>query len=726
MITIWDGDKKKFRGELAIRTEASATYAKWEGETYLVRNDNEIWLTGVPPNRPKGQRQREELNSTPPSPAAPPILETSNPEAPPSGDFFDGLSPIGGSDIDAPAQVSGEKINWDPSQEAVIQASKDAKLLVSAGPGTGKTAVACKRVAHLIEKHGCNPNRIWLISFTRTAVAEIRARIASHLTNKYDAYSVRIATLDSFAWKINSGFDEEASLDGSFENNIDATIDLVRRDEDVFYHLSQADHLIVDEAQDFIGNRATLVLEIINKLQDDAGVTVFADEAQAIYGFSIGDSEADLPDANRTLPQRIRLQNRFEETELTTIHRTSSIGLKSIFQETRHEVLEESIHTLSKYHNICDQIRNKADFMDDDEFDPLRLPQEDSCFALFRSKKEVLKASSTMEASPHRIRMGNMSAGIVPWIGALLGGINQTHLKSSDFKTLWVEREIKKIAQGTDPDSAWDSLKKLGGGIKKPKVDLVKLRKNLANQNTPPELVLPDLGMSGPILGTIHAAKGREAEHVYLCLPPNVGGRQADYDEETRVMFVGATRAKSCLHVYKGFKPSFGNRAGEERVWEKAWGQGQGPVARVQIGCPTDIDFNCLAGQDLYGSEEDVETAQDVLRAVAARVAETGPIDLIASKNNKGNYELLSDDGRVISILSKRVTDSLFAIGRRLNNDSPGLHPPRKIKGIKLMDFCTMVVGEDASICKMLHSPWDDQGIILAPRIIGYPWVNFN
>ncbi|SOB56968.1 DNA helicase (fragment) [Pseudodesulfovibrio profundus] len=589
-ITVWDGDKKKFKGKLRTRTEASATYAKWEGESYLVRNNNEIWLTGSPPNSPNEQSQNNNPDDTPPSSSAQPAPEYSPPTEPPADDFFAGLSPTDGTDVDTPAPLPSEGINWDPSQEAVIQASQDAKLLVSAGPGTGKTAVACKRVAHLIEKHGCNPNRIWLISFTRTAVAEIRARIASHLTSKYDAYSVRIATLDSFAWKINSGFDEEACLDGSFENNIDATIDLVRRDEDVFYHLSKADHLIVDEAQDFIGNRATLVLEIINKLQENAGVTVFADEAQAIYGFSIGDSEADSPDASRTLPQRIRVQNRFEETELTTIHRTSSLGLKSIFQGTRHEVLEESSHTLSKYHNICDQIRNKADFMDDDEFDPLRLPQEDSCFALFRSKKEVLKASSTMKASPHRIRMGNISAGIVPWIGALLSGIDQSHLKSRDFKTLWVEREIEPIAQGADPDSAWKSLKKLGGGIKKPKVDLAKLRKNLANQNLPPELVLPELGMNGPILGTIHAAKGREAEHVYLCLPPNVGGRQADYDEETRVMFVGATRAKSCLHVYKGFKTSFGNRAGEERVWEKAWGQGQGPVARVQIGCPSDIE----------------------------------------------------------------------------------------------------------------------------------------
>ena len=39
------------------------------------------------------------------------------------------------------------------------------------GPGTGKTAVACARVAELIDK-GVNPAGIWLISFTRTAIRQ--------------------------------------------------------------------------------------------------------------------------------------------------------------------------------------------------------------------------------------------------------------------------------------------------------------------------------------------------------------------------------------------------------------------------------------------------------------------------------------------------------------------------------------------------------------------------
>jgi len=638
-------------------------------------------------------------------------------------DFFEELFSSGNESESESDKTEGEGFIWDKSQKEVFLSSKDARLLVNAGPGTGKTAVACKRVANLIDKQGCNPNKIWIISFTRSAVAEIRDRIASYLTDRYKAYSVKIATLDSHAWAINSGFDEDATLDGSFESNISRVIDLVRNDGDVFQELKSCEHMIVDEAQDFIGIRATLVIEIINKIPDNVGVTVFADEAQAIYGFSVEKCRSDGPDFKLTLPKRIRKAKIFDEVELTSIHRTSSEGLKSIFKDTRIDVLDDTCHPPLKYHGICDQIRKKADFNGEKEFDPLRVSMEDSSFVLFRSKREALKASTTMGSRPHRIRMGNVSTGIVPWIGALLGGIQENRLKNQDFKTLWKERGIEKIAHGFDPASAWDSLRKLSGGTRRPRVDIDKLRQNLLKQNIPPVLLLPELGVTGPILGTIHAAKGREAKDVYLCIPPNEGGRNADYDEETRVVFVGATRAKRFLHVYKGYKATF-ERPDEQRVWEKAgWTP---PAAHVQIGCPGDIDFHCLAGRELYNTTEDVASVQDTLRTLAESIEESGPVSLTALRSNSNIYDLVSEEGQIISKTSKNVNKSLYRIGKIINRNSSVVSIPYKLKGIKIMDLCTLVTGDDSSLVDSLHVPWGENGIILAPRIIGYPMVYFK
>ena len=145
-------------------------------------------------------------------------------------------------------------MRWDASQQAVIEEPADARLPVSAGPGTGKTTVACARVSHLIDKQDLSPDRIWMSSFTRTAMREIRDRIADHGEDPADAYSVKLATLDSHAWAIQSGFSEEDRTLGSYNENIQKMRQPVRRDEAVAECLEAVEHLIVDEAQDLAGH----------------------------------------------------------------------------------------------------------------------------------------------------------------------------------------------------------------------------------------------------------------------------------------------------------------------------------------------------------------------------------------------------------------------------------------------------------------------------------------
>ena len=70
-------------------------------------------------------------------------------------------------------------------------------------------------------------------------------------------------------------------------------IDLIRSDDEVQDELEHVAHLVVDEAQDLVGNRAQLVEALIEQLHLGCGITVFADSAQAIYGFSEDDPGQD-------------------------------------------------------------------------------------------------------------------------------------------------------------------------------------------------------------------------------------------------------------------------------------------------------------------------------------------------------------------------------------------------------------------------------------------------
>jgi hypothetical protein len=64
----------------------------------------------------------------------------------------------------------------DADQQRVIDAPTAARLLVVAGPGAGKTEVACGRVA-AARALGAPARGILMISFTRAATAEVRSRL---------------------------------------------------------------------------------------------------------------------------------------------------------------------------------------------------------------------------------------------------------------------------------------------------------------------------------------------------------------------------------------------------------------------------------------------------------------------------------------------------------------------------------------------------------------------
>ena len=50
----------------------------------------------------------------------------------------------------------------------------------------------------------------------------------------------------------------------------------------------------------------------------------------------------------------------------------------------------------------------------------------------------------------------------------------------------------------------------------KGKISVKRLREVVSRSVPPVDLCIPDLGTEGPILGTIHASKGREADNVRL------------------------------------------------------------------------------------------------------------------------------------------------------------------------------------------------------------------
>lgn len=101
---------------------------------------------------------------------------------------------------------------FHPNQERAIDIGTNA--VVSAGAGSGKTAVLVERFARLVERRGLPIDSILALTFTRKAAAEMNQRIHARLSasadprvrEKMDQFdTARISTLDSFCASIARG-----------------------------------------------------------------------------------------------------------------------------------------------------------------------------------------------------------------------------------------------------------------------------------------------------------------------------------------------------------------------------------------------------------------------------------------------------------------------------------------------------------------------------------------
>ncbi|MBY3555481.1 ATP-dependent helicase [Modestobacter lapidis] len=90
-----------------------------------------------------------------------------------------GASPAPVYRLVQPAAAPPVRPRLDPTQQAVVDHA-GGPLLVLAGPGTGKTTTIVEAVAARIEA-GADPERILVLTFSRKAAAELRARITARV-----------------------------------------------------------------------------------------------------------------------------------------------------------------------------------------------------------------------------------------------------------------------------------------------------------------------------------------------------------------------------------------------------------------------------------------------------------------------------------------------------------------------------------------------------------------
>ncbi|MGF6316126.1 UvrD-helicase domain-containing protein [Pseudomonas frederiksbergensis] len=610
-------------------------------------------------------------------------------------------------------------VGWDPSQHAVISASGNARLIVDAGPGTGKTAVACARLASLIEQGSIEPVNCLIVSFTQTAVLEIRHRIKGYLSDPSEAAGIKVATLDAYAWSLRSGFDESASLKGDYEEGVAAALQLITENSDATEYLERVEHVIIDEAQDIIGVRAAFVVALVRKLAPDCGVTVFADDAQAIYGFAEDTKQATLGAEleDSSVLQRLRTLPGFKLMSLTEVHRTSSPELREIFTRVRGMVLaptgsptQRSADVRAAIERITGEPTLRAPTLNITE-----LPE--ASLVLFRRRAEALMASAQLKDVPHRLRLGGMPNCLPPWIAACFFDFTEPRLGQADFEALWNARVADVLPGSGNMADAWTKLSELAG-LPGQTIDIKILRRKLGRRQPPSTLCSQDFGSAGPVLGTIHGSKGREAETVLLLLPPN-SDIHGNTDEEMRIAFVGATRARTQLRTGSGFKLSSANLPDSKRTYSFL-PRCTEPALMTEIGRDGDIWASGLTGYEHFNEAGAVWAQQRCLELAAT----PGIGHASRSQATKNLYAIAVEDEAPLAILSPVVRNDLWLLAAVIKS-SDKLYPSTRINYLRLIGARTLVLAPDDQETASLHEPWATSGFMLAPMVLAYTKIRF-
>ncbi|MDR0652448.1 MAG: AAA family ATPase [Synergistaceae bacterium] len=430
--------------------------------------------------------------------------------------------------------VSGEYVRLE-EPDAIIRAGVNSHILVNAGPGTGKTYTVVERLAHIIDSGSFDLSQVLVLCYTNAA----RDVILQRLDAKGMSAEVRqlvICTLDSLAWNNLS----QKTDDDLFGLGYDGCIQRFNAEFDA-EEWSDFEYVIVDELQDLVNERARMTLNILAALK--CGYLLLGDKCQAIYDY-------DCAGADKV--NSVGFYERLESLLPQDAVKYELIGNRRQSDELsrRSDNLREALLTFGIpeanefFKHEIEKMSGKP--FKTDNFEGLSAIGTTAILTRSNGEAEWISAKLHKKNIPHALlRSVNPRVSLHRWVADMFWDYREPRISRDDY----IERHI--VRTGGDERSALDSyngiLSTLAGNTGADFFDVQRLAGALRyGQDISPFML--NLPPSSLTVSTIHKAKGREFDHVYL-----LGGFSpaSDNTEEARVWYVGATRPRNGLDCLK-------------------------------------------------------------------------------------------------------------------------------------------------------------------------------
>jgi hypothetical protein len=639
-------------------------------------------------------------------------------------------------------QKSPCRVDDDKVQQSAVGAPWQSRLLVTGGPGTGKTEVVARRVVDLVQNQGLKPTQVLVLCFARSAVEAVTRRIRElgQKTGAGESSHVSVRTFDAWSYKMMQfcGFSAQELLSKGYDGLIAFAVEQLRaRNERLMGKLIPIRHILVDEYQDLSGIRAMFVLELLGLLAsrgtDDWGFTLLGDPCQAIYDWALeGQRGRRATPVLSSMDLVVQLKGRYgHEMGTVVLPRNHRFGAEmgELVDEARFIVEQGSKNGDARGHiwkllaRRCGAVTTVGDLAAVIH----EVPRDRSAAVLCRANAQVALLENELRQvlAPEdrdrlEIRSVRSPRSLPLWVGQLLGEVSGNALSRRRFGLLWtfVERYAPSLSQHLTPEEAWRILQRVSGGVADADdLNLASLRDALV---TPDVLSSEALHTNGNriLLTTIHQSKGLEFDDVFLADPGDPPtGISASSDEEARVLFVALSRARQRLVLADRDLLGSGYRQSGQRFYRDAK---RGAEWNMEIGRPEDIDHLSMVDEGVCGETAGGETVQHLLSRLAPEVPGT-PVELRrvtttlvedGEKVNRYFYDIVmkfKDEGEVT--VGRTSSDFAILLWRLCHGH------PTTIKGLRARGVATWVANSRESL--LVASPWKESRIWLYTPIYG-------
>ena len=425
-----------------------------------------------------------------------------------------------------------------PRQKEIIEDKNSQYIMVAAGPGSGKTRVLVHKLASLMLLEDVKHEQLLMLTFSRSAAIDFKEKLRK-LIGPAAAY-LTAKTFHSYAFDL---LGKMGDLNES-DSVIETAVRMIREGEIEHSKITKK-VLVVDEAQDMDERQFALVQALIEE-NDDMRVIAVGDDDQNIFeGIHKKDGSGsvslsrfmdiykakkyELVENYRSVKPVVDFSNRFVQDIPNRLKENPIVSVKDGIGDVK---IVKFISPNLEY-PIFKHLK--------------KYPPEGSVCVLTKTNDDALKVMALLNYKNIRAKLIQNSDGFP---------LHEL-IEFRDFLE-WIQKNNEPIVSIDEWDSAVEKLKKnyQESSILEVCLRALEVYKNQNNRlyRNDFELFLMESKISDfekgsnneVVVSTIHKAKGREFDRVYVMLK----GLRIDTEEERRVLYVGFTRAKNQLYVF--------------------------------------------------------------------------------------------------------------------------------------------------------------------------------